>query len=178
IQMESLLISDEAGPSSADFEESAPSGSSSMTTSGGTRGAPTTYVVEGLEQKIRYDESSRPRPRLRSSVSVDQLAHPDPKILDDLEAASRRIASNVDQVVRELRGSLHGMSDLVVEACQCYQSAIGSACDHADQHIRNTYSMIAKVEELNGQLEKVSGTAGKIKEMRKIVEQFEGMLKD
>lgn len=38
--------------------------------------------------------------------------------------------------------------------------------------------MIAKVEELNGQLERVSGTAGKIKEMRKIVEQFESILKD
>ncbi|GMT25389.1 hypothetical protein PFISCL1PPCAC_16686 [Pristionchus fissidentatus] len=172
--MESLSIKDEAGPSgAADSDTEVPS---VMTTSGGTRGAPTTYIAEGLEEKIR--ESSRPRPRLRSSVSVDQLAHPDPKILDDLEAASRRIASNVDQVVRELRGSLHGMSDLVVEACQCYQSGISSACDQADQHIRNTYSMIAKVEELNGQLEKVSGTAGKIKEMRKIVEQFEGMFKE
>ncbi|GMR48855.1 hypothetical protein PMAYCL1PPCAC_19050 [Pristionchus mayeri] len=177
--MESLSISDEAGPSSASIEDSTPT--SSMTTSGGRREAPTTYVVEDLEQKIRppaCSESGRPRPRLRSSVSLDQLAHPDPKILDDLEAASRRIASNVDQVVRELRGSLHGMSDLVVEACQCYQSSISTACDHADQHIRNTYSMIAKVEELNGQLEKVSGTAGKIKEMRKMVDQLESILKD
>lgn len=62
-----------------------------------------------------------------------------------IESDANAIASNLDEILRDLRGSLHGMSDLTVESSDCYAETIGSTCDAADAAVKNTYALLAKV---------------------------------
>ncbi|CAI4227126.1 unnamed protein product [Auanema sp. JU1783] len=127
-----------------------------------------TFVADNLEARIResFKLSSR------SGSRADFVA-PDPSVLTDLEIHARGIACNLDNMLRELRGSLHGMSDLTVESMECYKGAIGEACDSADSNVRSTYAMLAKVEEVNQAMAGLSKVSTDIKEMRRLIELFE-----
>ncbi|KAF7626929.1 hypothetical protein Mgra_00009659 [Meloidogyne graminicola] len=61
---------------------------------------------------------------------------PDSSILNDLEDHARSIASNLDMALRDLRGSLHGMSDLTSESMQVFNNIVTSTCDQVDAAIR------------------------------------------
>ncbi|CAJ0579875.1 unnamed protein product, partial [Mesorhabditis spiculigera] len=124
-----------------------------------------TYVVDDLEQKIR--ESFRPR------KSDGGETVPDPKLLVELEQNAKAVAANFDVLLRDLRGRLHGMSDVTLESAQCFRDSISSSCEVADANIRATYAMIAKSEEVSESLRGAQKLATQIKEMRRMVETFE-----
>ncbi|CAJ0601600.1 unnamed protein product [Cylicocyclus nassatus] len=135
----------------------------------------TTFVAADLEERIREScrvSGSRPRD---SPDDITPLV-PDPRILDDLEVYAKDVAANLDTVLRDLRGSLHGMGDVTLESIQCYNTAIANACDVADVNIKSTYSMLAKAEEVNHAMQKLSTLAKQIKETRRLVEMFETLL--
>ncbi|KIH49540.1 hypothetical protein ANCDUO_20385 [Ancylostoma duodenale] len=124
-------------------------------TSGNEPEGMTTFVAADLEERIR--ESCRVSgSRTRSSGDPPM---PDPRVY------AKDVATNLDTVLRDLRGSLHGMGDLTLESIQCYNTAIANACDVAD--------MLAKVEEVNHAMQKMSTLSKQIKEMRRLVEMFE-----
>ncbi|VDK38819.1 unnamed protein product, partial [Anisakis simplex] len=88
-----------------------------------------TFVVSDLERRIRDSarlNSSTSTPVSESSNCSNSLTGssltltPDPLIISSLESSARTIAANLDVLLRDLRGSLHGMSDLTVEASECY----------------------------------------------------------
>ncbi|EYB85622.1 hypothetical protein Y032_0295g1672 [Ancylostoma ceylanicum] len=143
------MSSTEASTSSSREEDS---------TSGNEPEGMTTFVAADLEERIR--ESCR---------WIEFLFW----VLDDLEVYAKDVATNLDTVLRDLRGSLHGMGDLTLESIQCYNTAIGNACDVADVNIKSTYAMLAKVEEVNHAMQKMSTLSKQIKEMRRLVEMFE-----
>ncbi|EPB69831.1 hypothetical protein ANCCEY_11073 [Ancylostoma ceylanicum] len=153
------MSSTEASTSSSREEDS---------TSGNEPEGMTTFVAADLEERIREScRVSGSRTRLSGDPPL-----PDPRwieflfwVLDDLEVYAKDVATNLDTVLRDLRGSLHGMGDLTLESIQCYNTAIGNACDVAD--------MLAKVEEVNHAMQKMSTLSKQIKEMRRLVEMFE-----
>lgn len=74
-----------------------------------TTSDPHNVIVHNIEQKVRdfciqssQDESPG---RRRSRRPSDELI-PDPSILIDLEAHARSISSNIDMVLRDLRGKI------------------------------------------------------------------------
>ncbi|KAI1707460.1 BLOC-1-related complex sub-unit 6 domain-containing protein [Ditylenchus destructor] len=98
---------------------------------------------------------------------------PDAAVLIDLEAHARSISSNLDMVLRDLRGSLRGMSDVTLESSQIFSSTIGSSCDAVDASIKSTYTMLAKAEELNTSMEGVRKFSQQVKDIKRLVDLFE-----
>uniref|UniRef100_A0A7E4VUP1 BORCS6 domain-containing protein n=1 Tax=Panagrellus redivivus TaxID=6233 RepID=A0A7E4VUP1_PANRE len=114
---------------------------------------------------------------LRRRRPSDDLI-PDPMILQDLETHARAIASDVDMCLRDLRGSLRGMSDLTLEFMQTYSSTIFSTCDNVDTAIKGQYKLIAKAEELSDAMQDAKKIAQQAKDMKRLVELLESRLVD
>jgi hypothetical protein len=122
----------------------------------------------------RVDGSKTIRsPRLRR-LSTELI--PDPSVLRDLEVHARAISSNVDMCLRDLRGSLRGMSDLTLEFMQIYSSTISSTCDNVDAAIKSQYKLIAKAEELNDTMQDARKVAQQVKDMKRLVDLLESRL--
>ncbi|VDO44911.1 unnamed protein product [Haemonchus placei] len=111
-------------------------------------------LEERLRERLRLPENPPktsqesiplPDPRVNISFFVPMyLLHPLPnslQILDDLEVHAKEVSANLDMVLRDLRGSLHGMGDLTLESIQCYNIAIANACDVADVNVKSTYAV-------------------------------------
>lgn len=161
-----------SAPRSNVESKSAPSSSSSNTPAS-DRSLP---EIGDLSKKLRGDLNlGNETSRLNSdgSYSSQNSYIVGSRILHSIEGHTRAIASNLDEVLRDLRGSLHGMSDLTVESSGCYADTIATTCDSADAAIKNTYALLAKVEELGEAMGGVRKLAQQIKEIKQIVDSFE-----
>lgn len=112
-------------------------------------------------------------PKARSNRRPSDELIPDPTVLIDLEAHARSIASGLDMALRDLRGSLRGMSDLTSESMQVFGSVVNSTCDQVDAAIRSTYAMLAKAEEFNQSMQSIQKLIQQIKEIKRFVDLFE-----
>uniref|UniRef100_A0A0N5AXD9 BORCS6 domain-containing protein n=1 Tax=Syphacia muris TaxID=451379 RepID=A0A0N5AXD9_9BILA len=124
------------------------------------------YVPGEVRRRFHCTCSAR---FLSNQISFLKIADVFPHIESDAKA----IASNLDEVLRDLRGSLHGMSDLTVESSRCYAETISSTCDAADAAVKNTYALLAKVEELSESMSKLRTVAQQIREIKQVVDSFE-----
>lgn len=98
------------------------------------------FVVNNLEQRIRQSFSDFSK----KEIFINKWK-PNEEILNDIEKYSKLILVNIDNCLRELRGSLFGMTDLTIESLQSYNNSISNTCDIVDIVIKNSYSVLAKV---------------------------------
>uniref|UniRef100_A0A1I7Z5B4 BORCS6 domain-containing protein n=1 Tax=Steinernema glaseri TaxID=37863 RepID=A0A1I7Z5B4_9BILA len=141
------------------------------------------FVASDLEKRIRESsrmsdparsEESSPTPLCSSEGSLSPVCYtPDPHVLLGMEAHAKCIAAELDVLMRDLRGSLHGMSDLTREYANCYLTSISTSCDSVDAAIKSTYAMLAKTEELMGVLKSKDKLQQQIKQLKRLVDMFE-----
>ncbi|CAG9534613.1 unnamed protein product [Cercopithifilaria johnstoni] len=138
-----------------------------------------TFVVENLEGRIRDSVklSSIPSDESRSSLqSISNSLVPDPEVLTSLESYAKTISTNIDVVLRDLRGSLNGMSELTVQSMECFADAISATCNSVDATIKNTYALLAKVEEVNEAMVGIRKLSQQVKDIKRVVDLFETQL--
>uniref|UniRef100_A0AC34QSZ0 BLOC-1-related complex subunit 6 C-terminal helix domain-containing protein n=1 Tax=Panagrolaimus sp. JU765 TaxID=591449 RepID=A0AC34QSZ0_9BILA len=132
-----------------------------------------TSTPEHRPARVGARRSDKNAPRVRRPS--DDLI-PDPLVLHDLEVQARAISSNLDMCLRDLRGSLRGMSDLTLEHMQTYSSAINSTCDNVDAAIKSMYKLVAKAEELTESVDEAKKVVAQIKDMKRLVDLLEARL--
>uniref|UniRef100_A0A0R3S2M9 BORCS6 domain-containing protein n=1 Tax=Elaeophora elaphi TaxID=1147741 RepID=A0A0R3S2M9_9BILA len=138
-----------------------------------------TYVVENLEGRIRDSirQSSMPSDESRtSSQSTSSSLVPDPEVLASLESYAKAISTNIDFVLRDLRTSLNGMSKLTVQATECFADAISASCNSVDASIKNTYALLAKVEEVSEAMVGMRKLSQQVKDIKRVMDLFETQL--
>ncbi|KAL3984717.1 hypothetical protein ACH3XW_35695 [Acanthocheilonema viteae] len=138
-----------------------------------------TFVVENLEGKIRdsVKQSSMPSDESQTSLqSISSNLAPDPEVLASLESYAKTISTNIDVVLRDLRGSLSEMSELTVQAMECFADAICACCNSVDATIKNTYALLAKVEEVNEAMVGIRKLSQQVKDIKRVVDLFETQL--
>ncbi|KAE9554783.1 hypothetical protein FO519_001980 [Halicephalobus sp. NKZ332] len=158
--MSEITVKDDPGPSNV---ESQPSSSNPSLVSS----------PERRPARVGAPRTGHKTPRQRRPS--DDLI-PDPNLIHDLEVQARAISSNVDMCLRDLRGSLRGMSDLTLEHMQTYSSCINSTCENVDASIKSMYKLVAKAEELSESMRDAKKVANQVKDMRRLVELLEARL--
>lgn len=135
-----------------------------------------TFVVENLEGRIRESvkQSSMQSDESRTSLqSISSSFVPDPEVLVSLERHANAISTNINVVLRDLRESLKGMSELTVQATECFADAISASCNSVDATIKNTYALLAKVEEVTEAMAGVRKLSQQVKDIKHVVDLFE-----
>ncbi|VDN82087.1 unnamed protein product [Brugia pahangi] len=149
-----------------------------------------TFVVENLEGRIRESvkQSSMQSDESRTSLqSISSSFVPDPEVLVSLERHANAISTNINVVLRDLRESLkgkflveicndYGMSELTVQATECFADAISASCNSVDATIKNTYALLAKVEEVTEAMAGVRKLSQQVKDIKHVVDLFEMQL--
>uniref|UniRef100_A0A1I7W192 BORCS6 domain-containing protein n=1 Tax=Loa loa TaxID=7209 RepID=A0A1I7W192_LOALO len=135
-----------------------------------------TFVVENLERRIRDSIKQNSMPSDESQTSLQSISSsfvPDPEIIASLESCANTISTNLNVVLHDLRGSLKGMSELTVQATECFADAISASCNSVDATIKNTYALLAKVEEVNEAMAGIRKLSQQVKDIKSIVDLFE-----
>uniref|UniRef100_A0A1I8EVG3 BLOC-1-related complex subunit 6 C-terminal helix domain-containing protein n=1 Tax=Wuchereria bancrofti TaxID=6293 RepID=A0A1I8EVG3_WUCBA len=130
-----------------------------------------TFVVENLEGRIRdsVKQSSMQSDESRTSLqSISSSFVPDPEVLTSLERHANAISTNINVVLRDLR-----MSELTVQATECFADAISASCNSVDATIKNTYALLAKVEEVTEAMAGVRKLSQQVKDIKRVVDLFE-----
>lgn len=134
------------------------------------------FVAEDFQEKIRSSSSDNSCPSAGShstSSNVSSSFLPDPQILNDLEAQAKQISVQLDRILLEFSGSLHGMTTLTVDCVGCYTNSVKKTCDSVDGTIKSMYQMLAKSEELLHVLKSLPGLAKQIREIKRLLDLFE-----
>ncbi|KAM3718062.1 BLOC-1-related complex subunit [Dirofilaria immitis] len=138
-----------------------------------------TFVVEDLEGRIRdsVKQSSVKSDESRTSMqNISNSLVPDPDILISLENYAKTISTNIDVLLHDLRNSLKGINNLTVQATECFTDAISAACNSVDATIKNTYALLAKVEEVNEAMTGIRNLSQQVKDIKRVVDLFEMQL--
>uniref|UniRef100_A0A0K0F2N5 BORCS6 domain-containing protein n=1 Tax=Strongyloides venezuelensis TaxID=75913 RepID=A0A0K0F2N5_STRVS len=99
------------------------------------------------------------------------------KAMDMIEKERQTLGDEVDNCLRSLRGTMRGIIDLTTEGMELYHSSITRTCDHAEQAVKHTFSVIAKSEELTQNLKKIDEVYKQVKELREITDNVAKSLK-
>ncbi|XP_044283789.1 BLOC-1-related complex subunit 6-like [Varanus komodoensis] len=128
----------------------------------------THFVTNNLEQQIRLSASSA------SGCAIPAV---DAKALQDLTAVAVQVAAQVDELLRSVHGALQGLTALSVGCIQTYRDGVESLGEAVDASIRSMYTLMARCEELDREMQPVLTLARRIRDMKSALERLEAFCK-
>ncbi|XP_064604440.1 BLOC-1-related complex subunit 6-like isoform X2 [Liolophura sinensis] len=108
--------------------------------------------------------------------SPDAIPPIDPQAMQDLESQARVVADRVDLMMGNLKANLFKMSAITVGTLDAYKHSVESTCEAVDASIKAMYALMAKCEELSTTVKPVYQLADQIKEIKRLLDLFEGQL--
>lgn len=130
--------------------------------------SPARFAATGLDQQVW----------LSSWVgSACQIPVVDPKALQDLASLAVRVATQVEELLRNVQGALQALTTLSVGCIQTYRDGVESLGDAVDTSIRSMYTLMARCEELDLELQPVPALARYIRDMKSTLDKLEGLCK-
>lgn len=106
-----------------------------------------------------------------------QIPAIDPKALQDLASLAVRVATQVEELLRNVQGALQALTTLSVGCIQTYRDGVESLGDAVDTSIRSMYTLMARCEELDLELQPVPALARSIRDMKNALDRLEGLCK-
>ncbi|XP_062980959.1 BLOC-1-related complex subunit 6-like [Elgaria multicarinata webbii] len=128
----------------------------------------THFVASNLEQQIRLSTSTG------SGCVIPAV---DSQALQDLAAVAVQVAAQVDELLRSVHGALQALTALSVGCIQTYRDGVESLGEAVDTSIRSMYTLMARCEELDGEMQPVPALARRIRDMKSALERLEGLCK-
>ncbi|XP_077982205.1 uncharacterized protein LOC144437184 isoform X2 [Glandiceps talaboti] len=113
----------------------------------------------------------------KSPQDASAIPKIDPTALDDLEKQARKVADNLDLMLGNLKGTLHNMSAISVGYIQTHRDAVDRMGESVDNSVKSMYSLIAKCEELNKNMQPVYQLSRQIKEIKRRLDLLETQFK-
>lgn len=110
--------------------------------------------------------------------SPDDIPLIDPQAVHDLEMHALKVADNLDLLMGNLKSNLHKMSAITVGCLSAYKTSVDTTCDSVDSSIKSMYALMAKCEELSNSMKPVNKLAEQIKEIKRLLDRFEGQIAD
>ncbi|KAM6463852.1 BLOC-1-related complex subunit 6 [Liasis olivaceus] len=101
----------------------------------------------------------------------------DPKAVQDLAALAVQVATQVEELLRSVQGALQALTTLSVGCIQTYRDGVESLGDAVDTSIRSMYTLMARCEELDLELQPVPALARRIRDMKSALDRLEGLCK-
>ncbi|XP_077982197.1 uncharacterized protein LOC144437184 isoform X1 [Glandiceps talaboti] len=142
------------------------------------------FIADNLEEKIRqsfssqkYSDLSKKVVQQKSPQDASAIPKIDPTALDDLEKQARKVADNLDLMLGNLKGTLHNMSAISVGYIQTHRDAVDRMGESVDNSVKSMYSLIAKCEELNKNMQPVYQLSRQIKEIKRRLDLLETQFK-
>ncbi|XP_030751311.1 uncharacterized protein LOC115878838 [Sitophilus oryzae] len=171
-----------------DFKEGKPLRPLNLDGTVHVEGNMTCFVAEDLESKIKL---SSPITKKNDTLSGSRSCTPsvlyrqllDPQVgqidlafINDLECEAHRMATSVDNLIENLSGILHSISSITADNVDVYKSAVSKMSDAMDGNIKSMYTVMAKTEEVTQNMNGVESQAGRIKEIKKLIDLFESFV--
>ncbi|XP_061479289.1 BLOC-1-related complex subunit 6-like [Rhineura floridana] len=101
----------------------------------------------------------------------------DPKALQELAALAVQVATQVDELLWSVHGALQALTALSVGCIQTYRDGVESLGEAVDTTIRSMYTLMARCEELDKEMQPVPALARRIRDMKSALESLEGLCK-
>lgn len=123
-----------------------------------------------LEQQLRLSSAAL----TGSGCAIPAI---DAKALQDLAALALQVAAQVDELLRSVHGRLQVLTALSVGCIQTYRNGVESLGEAVDTSIRAMYTLMARCEELDQEMQSVPVLARDIRDMKSALERLEGLCK-
>uniref|UniRef100_A0AC35TYI1 BORCS6 domain-containing protein n=1 Tax=Rhabditophanes sp. KR3021 TaxID=114890 RepID=A0AC35TYI1_9BILA len=94
----------------------------------------------------------------------------DIKTIKVVEADVRTLTDEVDTLLRSLRGTMRGITDLTSEGMEVFTGCLMNTCSSAESATKQHFSIMAKMEELTLKMSKIDETHAKVKEVKELVD--------
>lgn len=151
----------------------------------------THFVTENLEYKIKLSSpvtkldhgqgsssrnSTPSTSGLASRLFMQSQPQIDSNVLNDIELEAQYLAASVDNLTENLCSLLHSISSITADNVEIHKNAVNKLTDSMDANIKSMYTIMAKTEEISKSMKPTEQLAGRIREIKRLVDMLENNL--